>query len=249
MFDFKKFSDISPQWAPLLRYHRELISTSDEALRLCGESGKGGADRTVVLADHQLAGRGRRGAAWLSESGAGLLFSLIVKPDFSKEHWGKLALTAGLAIATVLREQWHLDAEVKWPNDVMIEDKKCCGILVETQQDYVVIGIGINVTGAPAGDDTVALRDLTPHGSSREELLSDLLDQLLNEVSSCAGRFDTQRSRLQEICYLTGKEITFLAAGVEYSGTMEGISPAGEILVSINGETLPFLQADTIRTI
>ena len=68
-------------------------------------------------------------------------------------------------------------------------------------------------------------------------------------MSACADCFDAQHSRLQEICYLTGKEITFRAAGVEYSGTMQGISPEGELTVSINGEVQQFLQADTIRII
>lgn len=246
MFDLQKFSDIAPEWSARLRHHRELASTNDEALRLCAE---GVANLTVLLADHQLAGRGRRGAAWLSESGAGLLFSLIVRSSYDKKFWGRLALVTGLSIATVLREQWQLEAEVKWPNDIIIEDKKCCGILVETQQDYAVIGVGINVTGAPAGDDSVALRNLTPYRGSREELLSALLDQLLIEVNACVYDFDSQLRRLHEICYLTGKEITFRSAEEEYSGTMQGISPEGELMVLINGETQSFLQADTIRAV
>ena len=143
MFDLQKFRQIAPDWGQRLHYHQELGSTNDEALRLAAA---GVANFSVVLADHQLAGRGRRGAPWLSESGAGLLFSLIFKPDYEKELWSRLSLVSGLGIASVLQEQWNLPAEVKWPNDVLVEDRKCCGILVETRQDYVVIGIGINVT-------------------------------------------------------------------------------------------------------
>ena len=244
MFDLQQFSNIAPEWAPRLHYHQELVSTNDEAQQLC----EGGAkDLTVVLADHQLAGRGRRGAEWLSEAGAGLLFSLIFKPDYPKEFWGRLALATGLGIATALREQWQLPAEVKWPNDVMIEGKKCCGILVETQQNYAVIGIGINITGSPGGEDSVSLRELTPHGGSREEILADLLDFVVRELQDCVRGFDAQLRRIHEICYLRRQGISFHSAGKEYSGEMLGISPQGELSVLIDGENLTFSQADTIR--
>lgn len=246
MFDFHKFSDIAPEWAQRLRHHQELPSTNDEALRLCVD---GGEDLTVVLADHQLAGRGRRGAAWLSESGAGLLFSLIFKPDYDKAFWGRLALAAGLGVATALREQWQLSAEVKWPNDVLIEGKKCCGILVETQQDYAVIGIGVNVTGSPDGEDFVSIRELTPYGGSREEVLSELLDCVLRELRACAGDFSSQLSRIDEMCYLRGKGIRFRSSGRDYEGEMLGVSAQGELIVLVDGQSVSFSQADTIRVI
>ncbi len=246
MFDLQKFRQIAPDWGQRLHYHQELGSTNDEALRL---TTAGVANFSVVLADHQLAGRGRRGAPWLSESGAGLLFSLIFKPDYGKEFWSRLSLVSGLGIASVLQEQWNLPAEVKWPNDVLVEDRKCCGILVETRQDYVVIGIGINVTGSPGGEESVAMNELTPHLGSREELLSELLDSLQREVSSCDDSFTEQLTRLREMCYLSGKTITLNSREEVFSGKMTGISDDGALTLLTESGLMNFTQADTIRVV
>jgi len=246
MFDLAKFAELAPEWAARFHYHAELDSTNEEALRLC-ESGI--TNPTVVLADHQLVGRGRRGAPWMSEVGSGLLFSLILKPDYEKNFWSRLALASGLAIANTLREQWNLPAEVKWPNDVFIEGKKCCGILVETKGDYAVVGVGINVTGSPLGDDSVALNELTPHVGSREELLAALLYELEKEMSHCEEQFDRQLIALSDLCYLSGKEVTFRAGGEICSGCVQGISEMGELTVKVAGEICHFSQADSIRLI
>jgi len=246
MFNLQKFSQIAPEWAGRLHYHRELGSTNDEALGLCAD---GVANLSVVLADHQLAGRGRRGAPWLSECGAGLLFSLIFKPDYDSKFWTRLSLVSGLGIATVLSEQWGLPAEVKWPNDVLVEDKKCCGILVETRQNYVVIGIGINVTGSPGGEDSVAMNELTPHLGSREELLASMLDVLQREINLCADSFGSQLARLREVCYLSEKVVKLNSNSEEFSGKVMGISDSGELMLLIGEEVVHFRQADTIRLI
>jgi len=244
MFDIEEFARIAPQWRQRLHYHAELGSTNDEALRLCDGEVENG---TVVLADHQLSGRGRRGAAWMSQPGGGLLFSLILKPAYAKQFWPRLALASGLAIANVLREQWGLPAEVKWPNDVLISGQKCCGILVETQGDYAVVGIGINVTVSPEGDDSVALAELAHRAGSREELLMGLLDELSVTTTVCGQHFQQLIEQVREICCLTGKTISFSANGISYEGKARGISDHGELLVEINGNLESFMQAENVR--
>ncbi len=103
MFDLRQFASISPDWYLRLNYHEELDSTNDEARRLAEDGAEHG---TVVLADHQLAGRGRRGSSWISGPGDGLLFSLIIRPDFPQSHWSRIALATGLGMATALNEKW-----------------------------------------------------------------------------------------------------------------------------------------------
>src|SRR5210317_745264 len=123
MFDLQRFSEIAPGMSHQLRYHEQLESTNDEAHRIAAEGAEHG---TVVLAEDQTKGRGRRGAAWLSESGEGLTFSIVLRPAFGKECYGRVALAAGLGIATALNDSYQLTAEVKWPNDIYIDGKKCC---------------------------------------------------------------------------------------------------------------------------
>ncbi|BDS05520.1 hypothetical protein NT6N_05600 [Oceaniferula spumae] len=246
MFDVEEFARIAPDWSRRLHYHKELGSTNDEALRLCSSNP---AEPLAVLTDFQTSGRGRRGAAWMSEPGGGLLFSVVIKPRYEKKYWSRLALASGLAISSVLREQYGLLAEVKWPNDVLIEARKCCGILVETQGDYAVIGVGLNVTGSPQGDESVSLSELTPRLGSRETLLAELLTALTNEVNDCADQFEQQVGRLRELCFLEGKQITFKANGKIFTGLAEGISDEGELMVNIDGQSISFLQAEEVRAV
>ncbi|MFA6498386.1 MAG: biotin--[acetyl-CoA-carboxylase] ligase [Desulfurivibrionaceae bacterium] len=124
-------------------------STNDLALAL---SNTGAAGGTLVVADSQSAGRGRlAGRTWLSPSGTGLYFSLILRPHLAPADFPKLTLAAGLALCKALETHTHCQPGLKWPNDLFLHGKKCGGILTETQavagpgQTAVVIGIGLNV--------------------------------------------------------------------------------------------------------
>ena len=99
MFDLRQFAALAPDWYLRLQYHHELDSTNDEARRLAEAGAEHG---TVVLSDHQTAGRGRRGASWVCEPGDGLLFSMVIRPSFPKTNWSRIALAAGIGIAETL---------------------------------------------------------------------------------------------------------------------------------------------------
>jgi BirA family biotin operon repressor/biotin-[acetyl-CoA-carboxylase] ligase len=244
MFDIAEFHRITPKWARLLQHHQQLSSTNDEARRLaeCGA-----VHGTVVLADHQLTGRGRRGAVWASEPGDGLLFSLILRPDFPRKYWSRLALASGLGIVNALRDGWGLAAEIKWPNDVYIDGKKCAGILVESQDGFAVVGVGLNVASSPDGGDSTSLREQLGEAVSREQVLGAVLDGLLNESRFCADGFPGQLSRMRPLCWLSGKEVSFRSNQDQVSGRVLGIGDEGELVVQIDGEARSFQQAELIR--
>ncbi|MDO4754900.1 MAG: biotin--[acetyl-CoA-carboxylase] ligase [Parabacteroides sp.] len=111
-----------------------------------------GADEgTVIVADQQQGGRGRMKRVWSSPLG-GLWFSIILRPKIDPEHIAQVTMVAGIAVAKVLRKLYENDIiSIKWPNDLLVRNKKVCGILSEMQLntegnvDYVVVGIGINV--------------------------------------------------------------------------------------------------------
>ncbi|MEA1945235.1 MAG: biotin--[acetyl-CoA-carboxylase] ligase [Euryarchaeota archaeon] len=125
-------------------YHfDEIDSTNVEAKELAESS----RDGTVIVAEKQLEGRGRMGRKWSSPPG-GIYLSMILKPGIPPDHIHRLTLVAGVAAAEVLNEL-GLKAEIKWPNDILINEKKVCGILTEMDAEmdavnYVIIGIGIN---------------------------------------------------------------------------------------------------------
>ena len=137
------------KWLGKNRIHKELIdSTNSEICRLAIE---GAEEGTVVTADVQTAGKGRRGRSWESEPKASLLFSILLRPKMQPDKAPQLTLLMALAVTRTLRTQTGLDAFIKWPNDIVIHSKKVCGILTQMQLnvgeiDSVVVGTGVNVS-------------------------------------------------------------------------------------------------------
>ncbi len=134
-----------------MKIHRynSISSTNKKAYELATQ---GALTGEVVLAKSQSAGRGRLGKKWQSPAGKGLYFSLIVRPDIAIEDYPKITMTTGLAIAKVLERISKKDILLKWPNDIYISGRKCCGILAEasmlsefSHKRFAIIGIGLNV--------------------------------------------------------------------------------------------------------
>lgn len=136
------------RWAgSRLVFLEETDSTNNQAKLLAAE---GAAHGTLVVADRQTAGRGRRGRSWESPLGTGIFMSLILKPSFMPEHASMLTLVAALAVSRAVEEVTGLETWIKWPNDLVVNKKKVTGILTEMSADmgeihYVVLGVGINV--------------------------------------------------------------------------------------------------------
>ena len=250
MFDLRQFASLAPDWYLRLNYHEQLDSTNDEARRLAEDGAEHG---TVVLADHQSAGRGRRGANWISGSGDGLLFSIILRPDFPKNNWSRIALAAGLGIATGLNDKWGVAAQVKWPNDIYLRGRKCGGILAEAREDFVVLGVGMNVIAAPSASDSgvpaIALGDVVREPVTREMVFATVLDGIMREVECCGDDFGKQLSRLRDVCYLTGKSIEFSTSGSRLAGIVHGIGEDGSLMVEVDGVITSYAQAAEIRVV
>ena len=250
MFDLRQFAALAPDWYLRLHYHHELDSTNDEARRLAEAGAEHG---TVVLSDHQTAGRGRRGASWVSEPGDGLLFSIVVRPSFPKTNWSRIALAAGIGIAETLNARWGVQAQVKWPNDIYIQDKKCAGILTEAREDFVIVGIGLNVLSAPPSEnariEAIAVADVVQCPVSREMVLAALLTGIMAEVDACAEHFSAQLESMQGACYLTGKHIKFSAHEKQLSGLVRGVGSDGSLQVEVDGKLMSFSQASEINVL
>jgi BirA family biotin operon repressor/biotin-[acetyl-CoA-carboxylase] ligase len=133
-----------------LRAYRSVPSTQALA-RAAAEAGA--PEGTVILADHQTAGRGRRGRRWTAPAGASLLFSVVLRPPLPVARWGEIPLAAGCAVAEALEAVAGVRAALKWPNDVLVEGGKVAGILAEGivgPRPLVVLGIGVNVSQGDA---------------------------------------------------------------------------------------------------
>src|SRR5664280_1167963 len=130
-----------------LYYHPEIGSTNDEAFRL-GLSGA--PEGTAVIADSQTRGKGRLQRVWYSPPGSNIYTSIILRPNFAPDQAPQISIAAGVAVAEILNEYCPGHVQIKWPNDVLLNKKKICGILAQMKTsangiDFVVLGIGINV--------------------------------------------------------------------------------------------------------
>jgi BirA family biotin operon repressor/biotin-[acetyl-CoA-carboxylase] ligase len=127
-------------------FSSQVESTNDLAKELATN---GASEGTVVIAETQTCGRGRLGREWVSPFG-GLWFSVILRPELKPSETVGLVFVAGLAVTEILHELYGLEAETKWPNDVLVNGKKICGVLAETKTtgkkvNYVIVGVGVNV--------------------------------------------------------------------------------------------------------
>lgn len=166
---------------------RMLDSVDSTNTALMAAAINGAADGTVFCAEHQQAGRGRRGRPWHAVLGGSLTFSVLWRFDGGLQSLAGLSLAAGLAVARAVNRHSRYPARLKWPNDVLVDYRKLAGILVEVQGDMngaalAVVGIGLNVCLSEAQRDAVdqAVIDLAEMGVTvnRNQLLADCLQEL-----------------------------------------------------------------------
>ncbi len=209
----------------------QCTSTNDECLR---RAEAGAPEGTLVVTEVQSAGRGRLGREWLSESGQGLLFSFLARPTLPPEVLVTLPLVAGCAVTTVLRA-YGFDAGLKWPNDVLIDERKVCGILCEAHTsakgiEGIVVGIGINVGAVP---EAVAYRAVgLKHRLDRMDLLAQILkcfEALYHRWQK--GGLAALREELNTLDAKVGKPIKVRLSDVPTEGIARGIRDDGALLL------------------
>lgn len=232
-----------------LHYFEEIASTNECALKLGRE---GVAEGAVVLAERQTAGRGRRGAAWFCGEGAGLAFTILLRPQFDRVLWPRLSLVAGVAVAKSL-ELAGLAPEIKWPNDVLIGGRKVCGILVEAEGDFVVVGVGLNVGGVALPKElqgvATSLEEEGANELAREEYLLGITSVITTLAQSASYGFDGLLEMVRARCALEGKEVDFLVGEDQRRGRCHGVGDGGDLLVEESGQVKRYFAADQIRVV
>lgn len=219
-----------------IRWHATLASTNDLAKRLADIPVPEG---TVVVAEHQTAGRGRLGRPWSSPRG-GVWLSVILKPGLPLEQVPLIGLAASTAAARAIRATTGLLARVKWPNDVLVDGQKVVGILVEAGPgaDWVVVGIGINANVAH-GDlpkdmayPVTSLEAALGHPVDRPALVRALLRDLERQYDELhiVGVLPTVR-RWREIADTLGRRVRVEIAGGKVEGMAADIDDSGALLV------------------
>ena len=187
----------------------------------------------VVVAESQTAGRGRLDRTWVSPPRAGLTFSVLVRPDLPADQWPWLPLWTGLAVATALRERAELDAVLKWPNDVLVAERKVCGVLAELPQPgAAVLGIGLNVTtraGELPHDAAGSLALAGARTTDRDTVLRAVLRSLRAVLDDPTAAKAAYRER----CSTLGRRVRVeLPGGGSAEGVAEAVDDAGRLVVA-----------------
>lgn len=213
-------------------------STNQIALELAR---KGYPEGTLVVAEEQTAGRGRWQRPWYSSKGKVLLFSLILRPEILPAQFPQITLVAGAAVAQAVHRQTGIKPGIKWPNDLLYQGKKFCGILVEgAVQDSLVLGIGVNVN--QESDDfppqlqntATSLGMITGEKVSRLLLLRRILETLEEDYEEyCRQGFASARRSWLQYEAILGKNVRIVIGGQEYCGYAAGLAEDGTLLLRL----------------
>ncbi len=207
----------------------------------------GAVDGTLIVADMQTAGRGRRGREWKSPAGANVYFSLLLKPDFAPDKASMLTLVMAYAVKRGLEETCTVSMEsgIKWPNDIVVNGKKICGILTEMVLDseqrikYVVIGVGINVGKqefAPEIVDTATcIEEECGYKVSRSSLIANIMAAFEEQYDVFLQKqsLGFLREEYNACLVNCNREVCVLDPKGEYRGIARGINDSGELLVEL----------------
>lgn len=201
----------------------------------------GGEDLTVLVAGSQTAGRGRAGREWSSPEGSSLAVSILLKPKFDNLTW--LPLLAGLAMTRAVR-RLGVNASLKWPNDVLVNERKISGVLSElVDGSTVIVGAGLNLTQAQGELPIANATSLALEGAATQlpEALNAYLAEfvsLYKEFAAAGGDAEVSlRAQVREVCGTIGQEVRAIMPGEnEVIGKAIDIDATGRLLINVAGE-------------
>lgn len=223
-----------------------VTSTNDIAKELCKENKK----CILVAADGQTNGRGRQGKSFFSPKGSGLYFSIVYNTDSPAFEFTGVTCAVGVACARAIRKLTSLDAKIKWVNDIYIDNKKVCGILVQSVSENgivkkLIIGVGINVSTIDFPDD---IREIA--ASLGQEIDRNILTaEIANNISELIFKDPVEYiSEYKELSNVIGKDIRYLKDNVWHEAQAVDIDSRGGLVVLENGETVTLTSGEiTVR--
>ncbi|MGD2098939.1 MAG: biotin--[acetyl-CoA-carboxylase] ligase [Desulfobacterales bacterium] len=226
-----------------IMYHAELASTMDTAKELAR---KGCPDFTTVIAGRQTSGRGRLDRPWSSEKG-GLYFTMVLRPDLPPVLSFRVSFLASLTLAEILNELFAIDVRVKWPNDLLVDEGKICGMLSELEAEadrvrFINIGIGLNVNNNPPRIEPAAtsLKAILGRRVSRKEILSRYLD--LFEAQMKAAAYDDVIDRWKQFTVTLNRHVRVVTNRDVYAGKAVDVDDTGALILKCSDGSLKTIR-------
>ncbi len=240
-----------------IHHYKEITSTNDVIKQLADN---GSPEGTIVVCEEQLAGKGRLGRKWFSPNGAGIWCSVLLRPSIMPQHASKLTLLGAVAVAQGIRNQCGITSGIKWPNDLLVQGKKVCGLLTEMRAEldsveYVVIGFGINVKNIEFHDEVsckaISLEQLVGSKISRKKLLAEILASIeSNYLLFLEQGFTPIKEQWEQFNITLGKKVVLSSPGQRVAGTAVRLGEEGQLVIkSVKGEEQAYYAGEiTLRT-
>lgn len=224
-------------------YFFDEIDSTNNYIKKIAENGA--SHGSLAIAECQTGGKGRRGRVWKSPKGSGIWMSYLLRPTIPPYSASMLTLVAGLAVAKVLSEVSGMEAKIKWPNDIVINSRKVCGILTEMSADpdminYVVVGIGINVNTKEFPEDiaqtATSLRIEMGSQANRSSIIAKICKVFENYYEKFCRTCDMTELIDEYNKHLVNvdREVRISELDGEYTGVAKGIDKDGQLLVEMS---------------
>jgi BirA family biotin operon repressor/biotin-[acetyl-CoA-carboxylase] ligase len=231
-------------------WHPSIDSTMFEASRLAAAGCQSG---TIVGAEEQTAGQGRYGRAWHSEPGSGLYVSVVLRHRFAPSTLPLVTLALGLATSEAILKATDLACDLRWPNDVMVQSRKCAGILTQLESSAIIAGIGINVNHSAFPQDltdiATSLRLATNRIQSRERLLAELapsVDRFCTMLEKEGGE-PILAMFSQASSFVFGRRVSVDQGHALLEGTTAGLNSSGFLILERYDGTKNVILAGGVR--
>ncbi|MCM1106928.1 MAG: biotin--[acetyl-CoA-carboxylase] ligase [Blautia sp.] len=228
------------KWAGCEIFYYDCLDSTNTKAKELAEAGH--PSGTLVVAEQQTVGRGRRGRGWESPAGSGIFMTLMLKPEINPNNASMLTLVAALAVAKAITDVAGEPARIKWPNDIVMHGKKVCGILTEmsAQFDYInhiVIGIGINVHNESFPEDIAHMAGSLRTECGRRLHRADIIERVLEHFEKYYGLFlqteDLEGLQKEYNAMLVNlqMDVKVLDPKEPFEGKAMGITKRGELIV------------------
>jgi BirA family transcriptional regulator, biotin operon repressor / biotin---[acetyl-CoA-carboxylase] ligase len=240
-----------------LKFHTlrfdSLPSTNLEAARRAAE---GAAEGLCIVAYEQTAGRGRLGRQWLSPWGAGIYCSTLLRPQFDPKRWPLITLMSAIVVHDALLEACDLQTDIKWPNDLLYDQKKLCGILAETVETVsgraVIVGIGINLTNESFPAELAATATsvgATGRNPDLEKILRQLQECFVvwyRRLNQPEGAVDIVSAWSERSSYAQRKKVRIQDGELEIKGTTRGLESDGALRLETETGEIKIVRAGDV---
>ena len=258
LFSIERFQSnlLTEKFGKSTVFYEEIGSTNDEAKRLAR---KGKQEGLLVLAERQIAGKGRFSREWHSPEDVGLYCSLILRPPVHVPRISLMTISAGVAVLETIQNETSLTPLLKWPNDVLINGKKICGILTESaykqsRVEFAVLGIGVNINNKREefpenlrGSST-SLKIEAGKDISREKFLSALMFHLENNYADfLKGDNKNVLKSWRQNNDTLGKKVTVCRGTTSVTGLAKDIDGEGNLLIHLNNGNLEKVSNGELR--